>query len=62
MNRLSYYSTYLSRSLAYNFSHIGICRIPGTTTAAQKEKSNSELFASLDDDAELMFGGDVEDY
>ena len=63
MNGLSCFSTYFCRSLAYNFSHVGICHIPGATTAAEdKKRLDSELFASLDDDTELMFGDGVEDY
>lgn len=63
MNIPSRVSVNLSQSLAYNFRHIGICHIPGTTTAAEEQKRlNSKLFASLDDDTELMFGDDLEDY
>ena len=52
-----------SSCLEYTHQHSGLCRIPTAKEKRdEKHRRNQELFASLDDDNEVMFGDGVEDY
>ena len=62
MKIFSGFKTHFS-SIHLNANHIGVCYLPGTNEyLTGLDHRSSDLFASLDDDDELMFGYGIEDY
>lgn len=62
MTNLTGYKTYHSYLFSHDTSYNAACLLQREAENRLRNKIQSELFASLDDDTELMFGDGVEDY